>query len=254
MPPHGELGARIYYAGRAGVRHYGEGSEYSIGVLTQGPQGEWARRGTPVLRGWPGRPSVLEPLVIPVDSGYRMWFLATPHEVGPGEQPDFELHVSDSADGLRWEPPRRFSTAAEGWFDNAVHPAPHGWEMILARGTNLHGTRPYPGQGLWVTRCATPSPDRAAWSPPERVLDTDAPGTPSWMAREVCGPSVVPLADGRRLVFLTGTHDVGSWRHAARRRWATARRLAVPSPYFLTTGAVTVPASSSVMRRKPSAP
>ena len=37
-----------------------------------------------MLSGWAGRASVLEPLVIVLESGYRMWFLATPHEVGPG--------------------------------------------------------------------------------------------------------------------------------------------------------------------------
>ncbi|GAB7051439.1 hypothetical protein JCM9534A_65650 [Catenuloplanes indicus JCM 9534] len=183
---------------------------------------------------------MLEPLAVPVDGGYRMWFLATPHEVGPGEQPDFELHVTDSADGIRWDPARRFATAAEGYFDNAIYRTPYGWEMMLARGTNLHGTVPYPGQGLWIMRAATPSPDRAAWSPPERVLDTAAPGTPSWLGRGVCGPSVVPLPGGRRIVFLTGTHATASWPAAARRRWVHARRLPVPAPYFLATGTVTV--------------
>ncbi|TCB97274.1 hypothetical protein E0H26_13490 [Micromonospora zingiberis] len=238
VPPHGERSARIYYAGRVGARHYGRGSAYAIGVLTRNSRGQWARNAAPVLCGWPGRPSVLEPLVIAVDTGYRMWFLATPHEVAPGEQPNFELHVTDSADGIQWEPSRRFATCEEGFFDNAVYPTSHGWEMTLARGTNLHGTTPYPDQGLWVMRAATPSPDRAAWSTPERVLDTAAPGTPSWMARGVCGPSVIPLPDGRRIVFLTGTHDVDSWWQATRLRMAHARRIAVPSPYFLATGTI----------------
>ncbi|GAA1546508.1 hypothetical protein [Brevibacterium picturae] len=230
--------ARLYYAGRATARHYGEGSAYAIGVLTLHNQGVWTRREVPVLRGWPGRASVLEPLVIPVEGGYRMWFLATPHEVGPGEQPDFELHVTDSADGIDWQPPRRFATTAEGFFDNAVYPTGQGWEMLLARGTNLHDTTPYPGQGLWVMRAASPSPDRADWSPPERVLDTDIPGTASWMGRGVCGPSVVPLPAGRRQVFLTGTHQAGSWWQGARFRLAQAGRLPVPSPYFFATGTI----------------
>lgn len=80
-----------------------------------------------MLSGWAGRASVLEPLVIVLESGYRMWFLATPHEVGPGEQPDFELHVSDSVDCIDWEPPRLFSTSPEGFFDNAVYPTSKGW-------------------------------------------------------------------------------------------------------------------------------
>ncbi|MCZ7423598.1 hypothetical protein O7605_29240 [Verrucosispora sp. WMMA2121] len=126
VPPHHAHGARIYYAGRGGARHYGRGSEYVIGVLTQDPRGRWARHAAPVLRGWPGRPSVLEPLVIAVDSGYRMWFLATPHEVAPGEQPDYELRVTDSTDGIRWDPSRRFTATEEGYFDNAVYPTRTG--------------------------------------------------------------------------------------------------------------------------------
>ena len=238
VPAHHGYPARLYYAGRASTRHYGKGSAYAIGVLTLDDHGGWQRHEVPVLRGWPGRASVLEPLVIAVEGGYRMWFLATPHEVGPGEQPDFELHVTDSADGIDWQPPRQFATTAEGFFDNAVYPTLEGWEMLLARGTNLHGTTPYPGQGLWALRAASPSPDRADWSPPERVLDTDAPGTPPWMRRGVCGPSNVPLRDGRRLILLTGTHQAASWGQAARFRLAQARRLPVPAPYFLATGAI----------------
>lgn len=240
VPPHEGGPARIYYAGRATTRHYGEGSAYAIGVFTLDEQGVWVRRDAPVVRGWLERASVLEPLVITVEGGYRMWFLATPHEVGPGEQPDFELHVTDSADGIAWESSRRFATTAEGFFDNAVYPTPHGWEMLLARGTNLHATIPYPEQGLWVTRAATPSPDRTDWWPPRRVLDTDSPGAASWMARGVCGPSVVPLPDGRRLVFLTGTHEARSWRQAAWHRVTRARRLPVPAPYFLATGTIDI--------------
>lgn len=147
VPSHQGHPARLYYAGRASVRHYGEGSAYAIGALTL-VGGTWVRHEAPVLRGWPTRESVLEPLVIAVGDGYRMWFLATPHEVGPGEQPDFELHVADSTDGLDWGPAHRFSSTAEGFFDNAIHPTVDGYEMLLARGTNLHGTTPYPGQGL----------------------------------------------------------------------------------------------------------
>ncbi|MGW2095892.1 hypothetical protein [Promicromonospora sukumoe] len=240
VPPHAGRGPRIYYAGRAGKRHYGDGSTYAIGVLTRGARGEWVRRDTPVLTGRPGRASVLEPLVIAVDGGYRMWFLATPHEVGPGEQPDFELHVADSADGIEWEPARRFATREEGFFDNAVYPTGEGWEMLLARGTNLHGTTPYPDQGLWVMRAPLPSADRADWSPPQRLLDTGVAGVPSWMGRGVCGPSVVPRPDGRLVVFLTGTHDVGSWLRAARLRAGGSGRLPVPAPYFLATGSVDI--------------
>lgn len=231
---------RIAYAGRASARHFGAGSGYAIGVLDRDGDG-WVRRDEPVLRGWPGRASVLEPLVIATDVGFRMWCLATPHEVGRGEQPDFALMVADSVDGLAWQHPRPFASSSEGFFDAAIDRVGDTWELVLARGTNLHGTQPYPAQGLWRMRAHQPSGDRADWSVPERILDTDAPGTPGWMARGVCGPSVVRLDDGRRLAFLTGTHDAGSWIEAARRRFAAARRLPVPSPYFLATGSIRLP-------------
>lgn len=240
VPPGDHDEARIYYAGRASSQQYGEGSTYSIGVLRRQEDGRWLRHPTPVLRGWPERPSVLEPLVIRTQRGYRMWFLATPHEVAPGEQPDFQLHVSDSIDGTTWDDAHLFATREEGFFDNAVYPTDQGWEMTLARGTNLHGTDPYPGQGLWVMHAATPSPRRRDWSAPQCVLDTDAPGTPAWMGRGVCGPSVAFTIDGQRMVFLTGTHDVGSWPQAVRRRISRSRRLAVPAPYYLATGGGTL--------------
>ena len=119
-----------------------------------------------------------------------------------------------------------------------MYPTSKGWGVLLARGTNLHGTVPFPGQGLWGMRATTPSSDRAEWSPAQRVLDTDMPGTPPWMGRGVCGPSVVPLPDGRRRVFLTGTREAGSWWQAARVRATRAHRLPAPSPYFLPTGAI----------------
>lgn len=238
VPPHRGHPARVYYAGRRTARRYGDGSAYAIGLLERAPDGSWSRRARPVLEGDHDRPSVLEPTVVPVDDGYRMWFLSTPHEVGPGEQPDFELRVSDSADGVTWSPPQVFATSQEGWFDCALDGTAHGWTMLLARGTNLHGTRPYPPQGLWRMRAATPSGRREDWSPAERVLDTGAPATPAWMGRGVCGPSVATDADGTRLVFLTGTHRAPSWPRLAARRLASARRPPVPAPYFLATGAV----------------
>ncbi len=237
VPAHHGRPPLLFYAGRASRRHYGPGSSYSIGLLHQRPDGAWDRQPTPVLTGWDDRRrSVLEPLVVPIETGYRMWFLAAPHEVGPGEQPDFQLHVTDSVDGVSWSRPALFATREEGFFDNAVYPTASGWEMLLARGTNLHGTDPYPDQGLWIMRAASPSPIRSDWTEPARVLDTDAPGTPAWMARGVCGPSVAVRTDGSRVAFFTGTHDATGWVRAARTRLRGARRLPVPAPYFLATG------------------
>ncbi|SHI43308.1 hypothetical protein SAMN05421803_101206 [Nocardiopsis flavescens] len=236
VPPHRGAPARVYYAGRRGRRHYGPGSAYAVGVLEQRPDGSWSRAAHPVATGTPDRPSALEPAVVPVADGYRMWFLSAPHEVGPGEQPDFELRASDSPDGIVWSRPRTFASRREGFFDTALYHGPDGWTMLLARGTDLHGTSPFPEQGLWAMRADTPSADRADWSPPVRVLDTGAPATPRWMGRGVCGPSVARTADGGLLVFFTGTHDSRSWWREAAARIAALRRPPVPAPYFLATG------------------
>ena len=111
--------------------------------------------------------------------------------------------------------------------------------MLLARSTNLHGATPYPEQGLWVTRAAHPSADRKDWSPPQRVLDSDLPGTRRGWAVGSAAPPSLP-ARRAATVFLTGTHDVDTWRRAARHRLAVARRLPAPSPYFLATGTLDI--------------
>lgn len=235
-PPHRGAPARVYYAGRRTSRRYGPGSAYAVGALEQRPDGGWERLPGPLVRGDDERPSALEPTVVPVADGYRMWFLAAPHEIGPGEQPDFEIRVSDSADGLTWSPPQTFATAAEGFFDSAVYRTATGWSMLLARGTNLHGTQPFPAQGLWRVRAAEPSAHRGAWSAPERVLDTDLPTTPRWAGRGVCGPSVATRRDGSHVVFFTGTHEAPGWWALAGSRLRAGRRPPVPAPYLLATG------------------
>ena len=64
--------------------------------------------------------------------------------------------------------------------------------MLLARGTNLHDVEPFPAQGLWWIHAKGPSGDRAAWSSPKRILDTDTPGLrPGWDA-ECVGPALPP--------------------------------------------------------------
>lgn len=83
--------------------------------------------------------------------------------------------------------------------------------MLLARDTNLHDVEPFPAQGLWWIQAEAPSGDRAAWSSPERVLNTDTPTTPAWMARGVCGPCVATAEDGSIHLFFTGTHRAGPW-------------------------------------------
>lgn len=184
------------------------------------------------------RPSALEPRVIRHDGRYLMWYLATPHEVAPGEQPDYELRTTTSIDGLTgWTTPRVFSDAAEGFFDVALVPHRRQWLLVLARGTNLHGTAPYPPQGLWLLRADQPSPDRARWGGLERLLDTDQPGTAAWMGRGVCDPAAA-AADGVLTVFVSGTRR---YRSRAALSWAALRRgrpPPVPAPFYLSTAAL----------------
>lgn len=88
---------RLYYTGRASLRHYGSRSSYAIGVLEY-REGRWERRAEPVLRGSAPRMSVLEPLVVHDRGRYLMWFQANPHEIGPGELPEYELRVTESTE------------------------------------------------------------------------------------------------------------------------------------------------------------
>lgn len=235
LPAHEDAAARLYYAGRAGRQHTGAGSRYAIGLLEL-VDGAWRRRETPILTGTPDRPSVLEPRVVRHDGRYVMWFLSTPHEVAPGEQPDFELRCTTSLDGVAgWTEPELFRSADEGFFDVALAATADGWSMVLARGTNLHGTAPYPPQGLWLSTAPSPSPRRDDWTPPVRILDTDAPDTAAWMGRGVCDPALLSNPDGSLTIFATGTR-----RHPGRlaltaSRLASGRRPPVPAPYFLTS-------------------
>lgn len=231
--------ARIYYAGRGGRRHYGDGSAYSIGVL-EWDGTAWLRRDEPVLRGTGDRTSVLEPLVVYFGEAYHLWYLATPHEVAPGEQPDYQLMTTSSANGLdTWSEPEVFASTHEGFFDNALLETPEGWVMVLARGTNLHGTSPFPEQGLWLTTSATPSTRRSDWSEPVRLIDTDAPGTPAWMSAGLCDPALGLHSDGRITVFVTGTRANGGWPRLALSRLRAGKRLPPPAPFFLAAGSGT---------------
>lgn len=107
---------RIYYTGRSSRKHYGPGSSYAIGALDL-IGGAWRRREAPLLVGAEPRTSVLEPLAVTDRGRYFLWFQANPHEIGPGELPDYELQVVESNDGLSWSQPRVFTTTAEGFFD-----------------------------------------------------------------------------------------------------------------------------------------
>ena len=231
---------RIYYAGRATTRMTGPGSRYAIGCLER-HDGMWSRHEGPVLRGDAHRPSVLEPRVIYAGGRWRMWFLAAVGETGRGAQPDYQLRYCESDDGLAWSAPSVFATTAEGFFDNAVQHTGDRWEMLLARGTNLHGTVPFPSQGLWWSQSRTEPGARACWSPPIRLLDTAVASQP-WFAAGVCGPSFVYERDGGALrlhVFATGTRRRTSWWRAATRRLAGLRRPPAPAPYYLATGRLT---------------
>ena len=104
-----------------------------------------------------------------------MWYQANPHEVGPGEQPDYELRCTDSVDGITdWSPPQVFAGPDEGFFDNTLAHTSTGWVMILARGSNLHATSDFPAQGLWWTTAPTASADWTVLVFVESVLGRDS--------------------------------------------------------------------------------
>ena len=249
----GEAGGReverIYYAGRRSLAGTGPNSRFAIGLLEK-RDGAWTRRSGPVLTGDTARPSALEPYVVWADGRWRIWFLSAIGEVGRGEQPDYELRYSESDDGEEWEPPEVFASTEEGFFDNVVIREPDGWSMLLARGTNLHGTSPFPPQGLWVASATGTPGGRACWSEPERLLDTDLEAEP-WYAAGVCGPAIVlddevpsdqtgGSAPERRVhVFATGTYPRIGWWRAAVGRLGQRRSLPPPAPFFLATGRFT---------------
>lgn len=240
VAPAGGHGARIYYTGRASTKHYGPNSRYAIGVLEY-RDGHWQRRRTPILRGTPPRASVLEPFVIHTEGRYRMWYQANPHEIGPGEHPDYELRCTDSEDGITgWSPSRVFADPSEGFFDNALARGGQGWIMVLARGSNLHATPDFPDQGLWWITAPHPSPDRNDWSSPRRLLDTDLADTPEWMGRGAYGPALAvadPTAN-HATVYFTATRSTRSWPGLALQRLAQLRRPPVPAPFYLGTGSI----------------
>ncbi|MCM3696067.1 hypothetical protein [Microbacterium oleivorans] len=239
LPASGAFPARIYYAARSGRSHVGPTSRYSIGVLEM-VEGRWQRSGEPLVAGDDERPSALEPRVVRESGRHVMWYLATPHEVAAGELPDYELRCTTSLDGITgWSEPRTFATSREGFFDVALARIPEGWVIVLARGTNLHRTSPYPAQGLWTMTAASASPDRAAWSAPRRILDTDDPDTPAWMSAGVCDPAVHIDTNGGMTVFVTGTRRYRSWWALALDRLRHGRTPPVPAPFHLATGVLT---------------
>jgi hypothetical protein len=227
---------RVYYAGRRSRRVTGPHGRYAIGFLEH-DGGRWLRRESPVLTGDDERPSALEPFVVHAGGRWRMWFLSAIGEVGRGQQPDYELRYTESDDGERWSVPESFATQTEGFFDNAVARTPNGDLMLLARGTNLHGTSPFPAQGLWLATARGQPAGRDGWTTPQRILDTDA-GAEPWYAAGVCGPAAV--VDGDRLhVFATGTYPPTSWWAAALDRLRAGRRPPPPAPFYLATGRFT---------------
>lgn len=241
VPPVGDQPARIYYTGRASPKQYGAKSSYAIGAL-EFIDGRWVRRDGPLIRGAAPRNSVLEPLVVHDRGRYIMWFQANPFEIGPGDLPDYELRVAESADGLSWSEPRVFATSDEGFFDNAITRTKDGWLMVLARGADIHGTGGVPAQGLWISTAAELTADRTQWSTPLHVLRTDDAGTPDWIARGTYGPGILHMGSEpgpeRTIVFTTAVRDAPRWPIFLAQRVFRGRRPVVPSPFYLSVAAI----------------
>lgn len=85
----------------------------------------------------------------------------------------------------------------------------------------------------------TAFPDRAAWSDPTCILDTDTDDTPAWMGSGVCDPAIHIEDDGSVSVFVTGTRRYSSWIGLAAERLRTFRRPPPPAPFQLATGVLT---------------
>ncbi len=174
-----------------------------------------------------------------------MWYLSAIGEVGPGELPDYQLEYVESEDGLTdWSRPQVLFTPADGFFDNAVIRVDDHYEMVIARGTNLHGTPDFPPQGLWWLRSARPSGLREDWTAePMRLLDTDVDPLP-WFSQGSCCPSFHygdTEADRDTLyLFFTGTRARPRWWRTALLRLARGQRPPVPAPYYLATGRITL--------------
>jgi|GEM_PF-894973 len=242
--PDGTVEERIYYAGHSARAIAGRRSRYSIGYLVRTATG-WSRHGPPVLTGTPDRPSVLEPLVRYDDGVWRMWYLSAPHEVGRGEMPDYQLEYVEGDDGIHWSAPKVVFSTADGFFDNAVMSVDDHYEMVVARGTNLHGTPNFPEQGLWWLRSATPSGDRVDWTQtPVRLLNSEVDPLP-WFANGGCGPAFhygdTEEDRDTMYVFFTGTHRKTNWFVLAMRHLLSGRRPPVPAPFFLATGRIDIP-------------
>lgn len=237
-PPIGDQPARIYYTGRMSKKQYGPRSSYAIGALEL-IEGNWVRRGDPLITGTAPRASVLEPLVAHDRGRYVMWFQAISHEIGPGEYPDYELRVAESTDGVSWSEPDVFATPEEGFFDNTITRTGNGWLMLLARGSDLHGTGGFPEQGIWASVARELTPDRASWSEPQHVLNTGLPEMPTSLARGVYGPGVLHDPDSNRTVmYVTGARDAPRWPIFLTRRIIRGKRPVVPSPFYLSVSAL----------------
>lgn len=229
---------RVYYAAQLSARTSGPRSRWAIGFL-QRVDGTWHGGAGPVLVGDGERPGVMQPIVVADEGRWRMWFLSVATgEVGRGEQPDYELRYAESDDGVFWDEPEPFASTEEGFFGGTVLRTAEGWQMLLSRGTNLYGTEPFPGQGLWLTAAAGAPAGRGSWAPLHRILDTDERAEP-WYASGVSGPSAVLEGEDRLHVFVTATHAPVTWRRAAADRLRQRRRPPLHSPFQLTTARLT---------------
>ncbi|GAA1489513.1 hypothetical protein [Brachybacterium sacelli] len=238
VPSTADQPARIYYTGRRSAKQYGPSSEYAIGALEL-LDGGWRRREQPVIRGDGRRRSVLEPLVVHDGDRYLMWFQANPFEIGPGDLPDYEIRVAESADGASWSDPRVFTTSSEGFFDNALTRVPGGWLMVLARGADIHGSGGMPPQGLWTSTAPELSMDPDSWSAPRHVLRTDAPGMPEHLARGTYGPGVLRTVDPDRVtLYATGVRAAPRWPRLIGSRLLHGHSPVVPSPFYLSVAAL----------------
>lgn len=237
-----ELGEqeRIYYTGRGSKNVTGTGSQFSIGYLVKTKDG-WARHGEPIHTGTPDRPSVLEPTVNFFEGKWRVWYVSAIHEVGRNEMPNYQFEYIESDNGTdNWTKPKVLFTVEDGFFDNAVIKTDKGYEMVVARGSNLYSTPDFPKQGLWRLKSERPSGDRQDWSEAIQILNADDNPEP-WFANGPFGPSMQygDTDDDKDVlyVFFAGVYGKeANWFSLTSKNLMRLRRPPVPAPYYFAIG------------------
>ncbi|WP_143140859.1 hypothetical protein [Nannocystis exedens] len=236
---------RIYYAGRGSYRVVDNVAPYGIGVMTR-RDGTWARHPTPILRGSPTSPNVLEPKAAYLNGKWRVWYTTTPQEAGKRAPVRYRIEYVESDDGVTgWSAPVVVFDEEEGYYDAAVTASPPGaagaYTMLLCRSTNLYGRSPFPEQGMWLAAGGEEFGARANWQIAASPLIRCDAAAPEWYRHGPFGPSLVALDRPTRrgvaaCVFFSGVDSRRNWARLALRNLGRGKLPPPPAPFFFTLG------------------